>query len=74
MAADLRDYLLNSDFEEIADNVMTACENSKGDKQAEQKGLDKLQTGLQNYAKTILNGLDIPEMHNEVLLIRRLGE
>ena len=75
VAAGLRDYLLNSDFEEIADNVMTAYENSKGDKQAEQKELDKLQTELQNCVKAIRNGLDIPEMHNEALAIRtRISE
>ena len=71
----LRDYLLNSDFEEIADNVMTAYEHSKGGKVAERKELDKLQTELQNCIKAIRNGLDIPEMHTEVLSIRtRIAE
>ena len=49
----LRDYLLNSDFEEIADNVLTAYEQSKGGKIAERKELDKLQTELQNCVKAI---------------------
>jgi len=59
--------LLNSDFEEIADNVMTAYEQSKGGKVTERKELDKLQTELQNCVIAIRNGLDIPELHNEVL-------
>ena len=75
VVAGLRDYLLNSDFEEIADNVVTAYEQSKGGKVAERKELDKLQTELQNCVKAIRNGLDIPEMHNEVLQIRtRMAE
>ena len=75
VVAGLRDYLLNSDFEEIADNVMTAYEQSKGGKVAEWKELAKLQTELQNCVKAIRSGLDIPEMHNEVLQIRtRIAE
>ena len=75
VVAGLRDYLLNSDFEEIADNVMTAYEQSKGGKVAERKELAKLQTELQNCVKAIRSGLDIPEMHDEVLQIRtRISE
>ena len=75
MVSGLRDYLLNSDFEEIADNVVTAYEQSKGGKVTERKELDKLQVELQNCIKAIRNGLDIPEMHNEVLAIRtRIAE
>ena len=71
----LRDYLLNSDFGEIADNVMTAYEQSKGGKITEKKELDKLRTELQNCVKAIRSGLDIPELHNEVLQIRtRIAE
>ena len=71
----LRDYLLNSDFEDIASNIMNAYESSKGDNLSERKELSKLQSELQNCVKAIRNGLDIPEMHNEILHIRtRISE
>jgi len=54
---------------------MTAYEQSKGGKVAEHKELAKLQTELQNCVKAIRGGLDIPEMHDEVLQIRtRISE
>jgi len=71
----LRDYLQNPDFEAIADNVLEAFEGSRGGKNKERKELEQLQVELQNCIKAIRGGLDIPEMHNEVLSIRtRIGE
>ena len=74
--AGLRGYLQNNDFGEIADNVLTAYENSKGgNKLAERKELDRLQVELQNCVKAIRGGLDIPELQNEILQIRtRIAE
>jgi len=71
----LRDYLLNTDFETIADNVMEAYEKSKGGKVAERKERDKLQKEMANLIKAIANGLDIPEIQDEVLSKRtRIAE
>ena len=54
---------------------MTAYEKSKGGKISERKELDKLQAELQNCVKAIRNGLNFPEMQDEVLQIRtRIAE
>ncbi|MCL2835922.1 MAG: hypothetical protein FWE00_04235 [Defluviitaleaceae bacterium] len=42
-------YLLNSDFEETADNVMTVYKQSKGGKVTELKELDKFKTELKLF-------------------------
>lgn len=66
----LKYYLLNADFEKIASTIVTAINSASADLTSEQKELEDVKFQIANGTKAILNGLDIPELHDELLKLR----
>lgn len=71
----LLDYLKNSDFDTIADEVLKSYESGKNNHSEEREELKKLKTELANGVKAVLDGLDFPELQDKVSNIRlRIAE
>ena len=71
----LKDYLLRLDFDEMAQTIADEINNASFDLKAERTELLDIEAKLANGTKAILNGLDYPELREEMLKLRvRKGE
>ena len=75
VVAQLKNYLMNSDFEIIADVALRAYESSKKNHAEERKELAALKTKLANGIEAVLSGMKFPELEEEITNIRlRIAE
>lgn len=68
--AQLKNYLQTTDFDTIAEEAMKAYKSANSDVSEERKELNKSKEQLNNATKAILNGLDYPELQDEIKTIR----
>ena len=71
----LKAYLLETDFEAEAQHIADQVNNSSPDLKAERAELASVTAQINNGLKAILNGMDIPELRDEMDRLRsRKGE
>ncbi|MDR2931513.1 MAG: recombinase family protein [Oscillospiraceae bacterium] len=75
VVAHMRDYLLNSDSEAIADEAIAAYERARTSRPAEERELSECRRKMQNGLKVLLDMPDLTEMRDEVDKLRlRIAE
>ena len=66
----LKAYLLQCDFEAVAQRIAEAVNNASPDLSAEKKELSEINKKIANGVKAVLNGMEFPELQNELSLLR----
>ncbi|MBO5329575.1 MAG: recombinase zinc beta ribbon domain-containing protein, partial [Anaerotignum sp.] len=66
----VKNYIRNMDFEKEADEIMKHLTQAAPDAAAEKKELKEINTKLNNGVKAILNGLEFPELQEEMDRLR----
>ena len=66
VVARLEEFLLTSNFEEIADEIMKAYNSSKSNISAERKELIEVEKKIANGTKALMGGLDYEELRDEI--------
>lgn len=66
----LKDYLLRLDFDQMAQKIADEINQASDDLKAERTELLEIDSKLANGTKAILNGLDYPELREEMLKLR----
>ena len=66
----LKAYLLNSDFEEIANRIANAANSAAPDCSKEKAELAETEKQIANGIKAVLAGMDIPELNTEIDRLR----
>jgi site-specific DNA recombinase len=64
--AQIKEYFLNADYEELADCVISAYEKSIPTQEKERHELAEIERKIHNGVKAMLNGMDIAEMKEEI--------
>lgn len=71
VVAHLVNYLTTTDFDTIADEAMAAYNKTKTARPAEEKELAKLRKQVENGTKAVMEGLDYPELRDEIDTVRQ---
>lgn len=66
----LKAYLLDADFEEVAQTIADAVNNTAPDLSKERKELSEINTKIANGVKAVLSGMKFPELEEEVSRLR----
>lgn len=66
----LRQYLVNLDYEQMAQQIAGQINGATADLKAERKELADIIFQLENGTKAILKGIDYPELQEEMLRLR----
>ena len=66
----LRQYLVNLDYEQMAQQIAGQINGATADLKAERKELANIIFQLENGTKAILKGIDYPELQEEMLRLR----
>lgn len=66
----LKDYLLRLDFDQMAQKIADEINQAADDLKAERTEMLAIDAKLSNGTKAILNGLDYPELREEMLKLR----
>lgn len=66
----LKAYLLDADFEEVAQTIANAVNGAAPDLSKERKELSEINSKIANGVKTVLSGMEFPELEEEVSHLR----
>lgn len=66
VVAQLKDYFLNSDFEVMAEQILSEYKKSKSDRTAEKKELVTVEKEIHNICNSIAKGVDCDELREEL--------
>lgn len=67
----IKNFLHTTDLESLAKNIMDEYNNLKVDVSNEKKELNKVNSEIQNGVKSILSGLDLPELREELERLKK---
>ncbi len=66
VAAQIRDYFMNSDFESMADEILKEYNKSRSDRSKEKRELAKIEKEIINLCNAIAQGVDCSELREEL--------
>jgi site-specific DNA recombinase len=66
----LKAYLLQSDFEDVAQRIADAVNNAAPDLSVEKKEIADITKKIANGVKAVLSGMEFPELESELLHLR----
>lgn len=66
----LKMYLLGADYDEVADKIVNMVNSASKDLSVEKKELSSINTKIQNGMNAILNGMEFPELQDEISRLR----
>ena len=70
MVQNLKNYLANADFNELAQTICDKVNGATKDLTAEKKELRQIEQKIHNGVNAVLSGLDVPELKDELDRLR----